>query len=70
MCILDPKKTIQLNTTNAICPIGEITGKKISVNRRFRSYPVRELASEEKLPGLQPISFPEKNHTDEGATEN
>ena len=28
MCILDPKKTIQLNTTNAICPIGEITGKK------------------------------------------
>lgn len=25
---VDPKKTIQLNTTNAICPIGEITGKK------------------------------------------
>ena len=28
MSILDPKKTIQLNTTNAICPIGEITGQK------------------------------------------
>ena len=25
---VDPKKTIQLNTTNAMCPIGEITGKK------------------------------------------
>ena len=25
---VNPKKTIQLNTTNAICPIGEITGKK------------------------------------------
>ena len=25
---VDLKKTIQLNTTNAICPIGEITGKK------------------------------------------
>ena len=28
MSSVDPKKTIQLNTTNAICPIGEITGKK------------------------------------------
>ena len=28
MSIVDPKNTIQLNTTNAICPIGEITGKK------------------------------------------
>jgi len=27
MSIVDPKKSIQLNTTNAICPIGEITGK-------------------------------------------
>src|SRR5210317_458923 len=28
MSSIGPKKTIQLNTTNAICPIGEITGKK------------------------------------------
>jgi len=28
MSIVDPKKSIQLNTTNATCPIGEITGKK------------------------------------------
>jgi len=28
MSSVDPKKSIQLNTTNAICPIGEITGKK------------------------------------------
>jgi uncharacterized metal-binding protein len=28
MSIVDPEKSIQLNTTNAICPIGEITGKK------------------------------------------
>jgi len=28
MSIVDQKKTIQLNTTNAICPIGEIFGKK------------------------------------------
>ena len=28
MSSVDPKKTIQMNTTNAICPIGEITGKK------------------------------------------
>jgi len=28
MSIVDPNKTIQLNTTNAICPIGEMTGKK------------------------------------------
>jgi uncharacterized metal-binding protein len=28
MSIVDQKKIIQLNTTNAICPIGEITGKK------------------------------------------
>jgi len=28
MSDLDPRETVQLNTTNAICPIGEITGKK------------------------------------------
>jgi uncharacterized metal-binding protein len=28
MCSVDPKKTVTFNTTNSICPIGEITGKK------------------------------------------
>ena len=28
MSSIGPKKTMQLNATNAICPIGEITGKK------------------------------------------
>ena len=28
MSDLDPRETVQLNSTNAVCPIGEITGKK------------------------------------------
>jgi len=28
MCSVDPKKSIIFNTTNSICPIGEIIGKK------------------------------------------
>ena len=28
MCNADPKKTVIYNTTNSICPIGEIIGKK------------------------------------------
>jgi len=58
------------NCGNPSVPSGKLPAKKIAVNRRFRSYPARELVSEEKLPGLQPISFPEKNHTGGGATEN